>query len=139
LFNLIDKTVKVIKEPRINVRKADCRQWVKSCGAVLCVSCNIVLLLIVSPPCVNKGITRKRTAHTTDSEYFIFPYQIAELSKTTAHTDEEVGIINKEFKVPSQTVNAINNKTGRLTKEEEIIYDSENDNGTDVKLLTTKQ
>ncbi|MDR1458674.1 MAG: hypothetical protein LBI60_00440, partial [Bacteroidales bacterium] len=64
---------------------------------------------------------------------------VAELNKTTTYADKDAVIINKEFKVPSQTVNAINNKTGRLIKEEEIIYDSENDNGTDVKLLTTKQ
>jgi hypothetical protein len=95
--------VKAIKDHKLMPRKADINE-LRVVETLFCMSCNIVLLLIASSHFVNnKEITYKRNAHTI----------VAESNKITAHTDEETVIINKEFKVPSQTVKAINNKTGR--------------------------
>jgi hypothetical protein len=122
--------VKAIKDHKLMFERQTVINGLRVVGTLFCMLCNIVLLLIASSHFVNnKEITYKRNANTI----------VAESNKTTTYADKDAVVINKEFKVPSQTVKAINNKTGRLIKEEEIIYDSDNDNGTDVKLLTTKQ
>jgi O-antigen ligase len=64
-------------------------------------------------------------------------YQLVELYRETERTEEAVTlarqILNKEIKIPSSTVNAIRNKMNMLIGEQETLYDSATESGTEVE------
>jgi O-antigen ligase len=72
---------------------------------------------------------------------FMPPYQLVELYRETGRTEEAVTlarqILNKEIKIPSSTVNAIRNKMKMLIGEQETLYDSATESGTEVEQFNT--
>jgi hypothetical protein len=103
--------VNAIKEYKLMSERQTVINGLRIVGTLFCVSCNIVLLLIASSHFVNNDIQ----TYCAHNRFRIF-YFIISSCKTTAHTDEDAVIINKEFKVPSQNRQCNKQQNGTVDK-----------------------